>query len=192
MNKKFIKLVTATLSIAIIAVVVCVNVVKANPIFFSTPISTATATTSPTWITAGTATTTLTYDSFLPNGSATTGAYQAALLYQLVATSTLPAMNINFEFSDDGIDWYQNGGTATFTFATSSKPYDLSQVLQFRHNFASSTAGLGAITPTSATTTRIVVFPTPLRFSRAIFTVPTGSGQVAVWARIVPIKERAE
>lgn len=165
--------------------------VKANPYVSATPVRTATATTTVTYMTPGTATTTLTYDTFLvgTNTIATTKASYATLLIQFAGSSTASVLRTNIEYSDDGIDWYQDGGTS-FNFATSTKPYDIGQVAFFNYAFSSTTAGLGAAI--NATSTRAVILNTPLRYTRAIFTLPIGSLNGAVWAQIVPTKERSE
>ncbi len=201
--KKLIIALGALLGIGVLGL--GMGVVYGNPLSFLAPLATNTATTSPTYMTAGTATTTICYDSFSATGSCTavaTGATgrplssdRVALLVQMVASSTLTPLiqlRVNTEYSQDGIDWYQDGGTAQNNFATTTKPFDISQVPQYNLNFASSTAGLGAVPAgvTTATTTRIIVLTTPTRFVRAIFTVPIGSGASNVWAQLVPSRQQ--
>ncbi len=187
---KSISLITLSI-ITIVVVFTNSNIVKANPYVSATPIRTATATTTVTYMTAGTATTTLTYDTFLvgSNTIATTKASYAALLIQFTGSSTASTLRTNIEYSDDGIDWYQDGGSS-FNFSTTTKPYDIGQVAFFSYNFSSTTAGLGAGNAT--TSTRAVLLNTPLRFTRAVFTLPSGSLNGAVWATIIPTKERSE
>ncbi len=187
-----------TLSTFLVAVALLIgvsnyHVARANPLVSATPVKTASATTSLSFMTPGTGTTTLTYDTFAVGGAiiSTTKATYAALLTQFTATSTASAVNINIEYSDDGVDWYQDGGTS-YNYSTTSKPYDLSQAASFRLNYASSTAGLGAIPASSTPATRLVILNTPLRYLRAIYTIPIGASNGAVWAQIVPTKERSE
>lgn len=166
------------------------GVARANPLFFAVTTQTATATTSPSYMTAGTATTTLTLDTYSSGNSR--AAYSATLLIQLAASSTATTLRTNIEYSQDGVDWYQDGGSLFPNFATTSKPFDIGQVNQFSLTYASSTAGLGAVPASQATTTRAVKINTPTRYVRAVFTLPTGSAAGAVWAQFVPIKEVAE
>lgn len=170
--------------------------VLANPLAFLFPGATATATSTTSYMTAGTATTTLTCDSYSANCTTSVnptgrplGFNRVALLVALSASSTGPTTRINTEYSQDGIDWYQDGGSGVETFATTTKPYDVSQVAQYNFAFASSTAGLGALSASSATTTRMIILKAPTRFIRAIFTVPVGSSPVGVWAQMVPTRE---
>lgn len=174
------------------------GVVYGSPFTFLVPATTSnnTSTTTTSYMTAGLATTTLTCDSYSVT-CVTTGAIarplgynRAILLLQMVASTTGTTLRINTEYSQDGIDWYQDGGAAVENFATTTKPFDVSQVAQYNLNFASSTAGLGAVpNVVNSTTTRAIILKTPTRFIRAIFTVPIGSGAVGVWAQMTPSRD---
>lgn len=164
----------------------------ANPLFFPATVQTSTATGTPAYMTAGTATTTLTWDSYQAVGNYT-GTLNSALLIQLAASSTATILRVNIEYSQDGIDWYQTNGLFVPQFSTSTSPtIDLGQVNQYSLAFASSTAGLGNISGSQATTTRALPVKVPTRYVRAVFTLATGSTPGAVWGQFVPIKERAE
>lgn len=191
------------LALIIASITIGVTTVKANPLFFPQTKSTATATTTINYMTAGTATTTLVYDSYTSGNP--TGVLKGALLLQVVASSTNTTIRVNQEFSqgpEDGVtdclvtptacDWYQDSGSFSPNYSTSSRPFDLSVVNQYSLNFASSTAGLGAVSAQSGTTTRAISVNVPTRYTRFIFTIPVGSQAGGVWAKFVPVKERAQ
>lgn len=164
---------------------------SANPLRIGTSQRSATATTTVVAMTPGTATTTNTYDAYSqPSGFA----LNRATLFVQLGGATVPTatMNINFEYSNDGVDWYEVAGGYNFGWATSTKPFDLAQVFQYKFNFASSTAGLGVVPLTDATTTRAILVDTPTRYVRAIFSVPPGASNVNVWSEWVPLRETSE
>lgn len=165
-----------------------INVVKANPTFAPVTVQTATATSTITYMSPGVATTTLTLDTYSSGNPRL--AYNATLLIQFVGTSTASILNTNIQYSQDGIDWYQDGGSLTNNFATTTKPFDIGQVNTFNYTFSSTSPSLGAAI--SATSTRAVRVNTPTRYVRALFTMPIGSANGAIWAQFVPIKEVAE
>ncbi len=182
--------------------------VNANPSSFLTPVSTSTdeATTTVAYISAGLSTTTLVYDAFQLGNSTTLiprAADQASLIYWMNATNTTSELNINIQYSPGrvgvdckalptGCDWYQDRGTMGVNTATTSAPtFSLFGVTQFNHVFASSTPELIA-NATNASTTGIILLKTPMRYTRAIFTVPIGAANVGVWAAFVPVRENSE
>lgn len=161
---------------------------SASSLYFPPTQSTSLASSSVAFLSAGNGTSTISVDSYIIG--VPTPQLRAALLIQYAATSTKPSLSINIQYSQDNIDWYQDSGSAENAFATSSRPFDLSQPSQFLWNFASSTQNLGALTAgNSATSTRIITLQTPTRYTRAIFTVPSGAGAGAVWAQWIPLKE---
>lgn len=172
---------------------VSVNKVKANPIFAPITVQTATATTTPVFMTPGTATTTLVLDTYSSGNSRL--AMNATLLVQFLGSSTASILNINTQYSQDGIDWYQDGGSLTNNFATTSKPFDIGQVNTFNFTYSSTTASL-AVNPGlgvgTTTANRAVRVNTPTRYVRALFTLPIGSTNGAIWSQFVPTKEVAE
>ncbi len=188
--KKLILIISA---FAIVAVTVIAGITKsaqANPLFFPVTAQTSSATSSPTYMTAGNSTTTLTYDTYTSGN--TTGAASAALLLQLVASSTSSILDTNLEYSQDGVDWYQDAGMFNPSFSTTTKPFDISIVNKYRYIWNGTQSGLPAVVLTTGTTTRAIALRTPMRYVRAVFTLPADSAAGAVWAQFVPIKERAE
>lgn len=172
---------------AIVTLGVAVHVAKAGPLFFPVTTQTATATTTVSFLNAGTGTTTLSVNAY---GSGTASAIKhGILLVQFAGSSTASTLKINKEYSQDNVDWYQDGGDFTDGFSTTTKPFDISQVNQYTFAFASSTAGLGSVPALQATTTRAINVQTPTKFIRFIFTLPVGSTNGAVWAQFVPVKE---
>lgn len=152
---------------------------RANPSFFVRQ-QTASATSTVTYITPGAATTTLTYDT--GNGAAQ-GADSAALMVQFNASGTLSVLQADIQYSQDGTDWYATSfaWNPNTTVATSSP--SIGTVQQFNFGYASSTINRGA--NTTATTTRIVVIPTPTRYVRAVFTLAPGSPNGVFWAEFI-------
>lgn len=151
-------------------------------------------TSTPTFMTPGTATTTLAIDT-APGGYALDS---LTLLVQQTASSTNSIANIDFEFADDisGIpcdtnqnacDWYSND---IFTQGTSSPSTLIQQTMSF--NYASSSQGklLGTINSTRSLTAISIASPT--RYIRAIFTVPIGAKNTSVWAEFIGKKQIGE
>lgn len=166
----------------------------ANPLQFKPTVQTASASSTPAgafqgnFMTPGTATSSLAFDSYAAGQPFVTD--QAALLLQFVSSSTASQVNINLEYSQDGVDWYQDGGTFENAFATSTKPFNLAQVNQYILPSSTSTVpGLGLPSATGATTTRAILVKTPTRFVRAVFSIPGGFGNGAIWSQWVPSRQ---
>lgn len=149
---------------------------------------TATATSTLAYMTPGTGTTTLSYDTYT-DGLST--ADSMALLVRLTASSTNTTLKINQEFSQDGIDWYQSTQPMIIQNSTTTvNPIALSGVPQYVWQFASSTINGVSITP--ASDTRIIPVKSPTRFTRFVFTVASSTltpGNGAIWAQILPVKQ---
>jgi hypothetical protein len=161
---------------------------EANSSFFLPVCSTATLTSSPNYLTAGTATTTLSCDSYQNGIPRATDSI--SLLIQQAASSTSSVLNINIQYSQDNVDWYETTGMASPIISTTTNPINLSTVGQFQLKFASSTIDLSAVTSVnSATTTRFMSVNTPLRYVRAIFSAPASSAGQAIWAQFIPKRE---
>lgn len=189
-----IKLLITTLLISFIlglGVSVVTHKVHANPNFFVTmsagnPSSTATATSTLKFLTAGTGTTTLTFDA----QTGTTQALDSAVLFLQFTGSSTPftqqattTYNIALERSHDGIDYYQDtefGNIATTTFS-----YDISTSGLYKINLINATSTLNGLVSTSTPVTRVIDVLTPTRFVRAVITIPQGSSNGAVWAQFV-------
>lgn len=185
--KKVISIITVAI-ILFVGGYISIQKVKANPIFAPITVQTATATSSLIYMTPGTATTTLTLDTYSSGNSRL--AMNATLLVQFVGTSTASILNIFPQYSQDGIDWYQDGGSLINNFATTTKPFDIGQVGPFNYTFSSTSPSF--VAGNNTTSTRAVRVNTPTRYVRAVFTLPIGSANGAIWAQFVPTKEVAE
>lgn len=181
-------------AMAFIGVLALAQVVHANPFYTGTRAATATATSSPTYLTAGTGTTTTpVYDSYEQNGTNQTNAgnitlpNQVAILLNGLASSTATVVNVTCEYSDDKIDWYQN---EIFDGATTTNPVNIEKAQAFTFTYATTSALVGgALFPSSASRyQKLFVCPVPLRYVRAVAT-NTGSS-TALWIGIVPTKQR--
>ena len=173
---------------------------KANPSQFlmNAASATATATSTLTFLTPGTATTTIYYDSFYGQPNSPTD--KSFLIEQYTGSTTASTLLTNIEYSQGvaGVDctvtptlcdWYEDGGINP-NFATTTKPFDVSQVNQYILTYASSSPGLGGVTNVSSPARRIFSIGTPTRYIRAIFTQKIGSGNGAVWAQFVPQRQK--
>lgn len=164
------------------------NVLASSTIFVNST-QTAIATSTVIYATPGTATTTLTYDSYLSGLSATNG---TSLLFQVTASSTNTTYNINEEYSQDNIDWYQGTPTVVYGYATTTLPMNISQVPQYSYGFASSTPGLSNVLSNNNKDSRLIYIPTPTRFVRIIITLKTGGTNGAFWAQLIPTKNQPQ
>lgn len=160
--------------------------VKANPSQIAPTAQTATASTTVAYITAGNATTTLSYDAY-GNGQYTK-ADRALLVFQYTASSTNPKLNARVEYSVDNIDWYPQSAalntSATTTVLTGT-------FAEYQWNMATSTGDFAG----SGNANRLhqsVAIEMPTRYVRVKFYSPIGGGNGALWAQIIPSKERAE
>jgi len=188
-----IALVVATL---VLSMVIGIKSASANPLYFADTSSTATATNTPTFMSAGTATTTLYYDAY---GDFSNAADTAALLLMLTGSSTNTLLNVQLEYAPNNgtynckltptaCDWYSHSVFDT-PMSTTSPTIALNSIT-YTVPFASTTqGGAGGI---SARTTRVLRIPTITRFVRAVLTLPVGSTNGAVWASIQPIKQQPE
>lgn len=185
--------VAAAMAIVAIAALATGRTASANPLFFvsSQTSQTSTSTVSASgggYMTAGTGTTTLTLDSFA-NGNLT-GTLGAVLLIDFNASNTSAVLNWNYEYSDDGSNWYADSlSVSTTTFALAS--YNDAPFVLHTWAFASSTLGTsqsGAATVPNHTTKAVIV-PTPTRYVRARFYAPAGSTPVGLYAQFVGKKE---
>lgn len=146
--------------------------VRANPSDLNTT-STSAATTSPTYIIPGTATSTLTYDSYNDGIGDPNASESAVLLLQTAASSTSSVFTVALQYSQNGIDWYQDNLMAT----TTSTNIGTAQTYTF------TAAG-------TATTGRAITVPTPTRYVRAVTSV--AGANAAVWGQIVAKKQQPE
>lgn len=175
--------------IALIAIIIFAGIglgeVKANPSFWTFGNQTA-ATTSPTYMIPGVATSTVVLDSMSGGTYATD---EATVVTQIAATtttnSTEPIIRFRIEGSQDGIDWY---GQASYLNTTGTTTVLSAINGEYQINFASSTANLGA----SATTTRMnesFTVKTPLRYTRVVTYAALNGGTANVWVQIIGRKQ---
>jgi len=184
-------------SALILAIVVMFSVsfVKANPSFFirQNNGTGTTATTSVSYMTAGTATTTYYLDS-QANGNPF-GADSATLLWQFTASSTNSTQDMYLEYAQSGdcittptsCDWYYHAtSTVSNSSVAATSPFA-------RWQFASTTQGLG--TSGASRGLREIEIPTPTRYARVMFVIPSSliangtASSSAVWAEIVGKKQ---
>lgn len=166
---------------------------KANPLGFSCPSYTATATTSPAFMTPGTATSTLLFDMYCVNGTnqPNTGnthiANTLALLTQFSASSSATSiLNIKTEYSQDNVDWYEDD-FQFFTDATSTGSHAFALPQSAQWVFATSTVN-GLISASSNRGGKVIRLNPPTRYVRIVYTL-SGTTNGAVWGSILPIKE---
>jgi hypothetical protein len=158
--------------------------------YFSGTVQTATATSTPAYMTPGTATTTLVFNTLTStsvatatpsNSSNTPKADFVDLLVQLQGSSTAADLHIGYEYSQDGLDWYQDflpqGGYSTTT-QTQTPALDSISVL------AASTTYDG--TGKTNFDNFVVSVPVPTKDVRIVLTL-TGAN-AAVWAQVIPVK----
>lgn len=164
--------------LAVLAFALAPMFVHANPLRFPSATSFATATTSVSYFVGGTtATTTLvTYDTYSNNGvsgggGSTQAMDKASLLIQFAASSTSSVLRAKLEYSQDGIDWY---GDSIISPASGYNSVSFDNVYTW-------TAG------GTATSSKLVNVPTPLRYVRANFNIVGANG--AIWASIQPQKQ---
>lgn len=142
----------------------------ANPSFFGIQSMTATATTTVASIAPGTATTTLTFDSF-SSGQQYAGD-SVTLLLQSTGSSTAAVVNVNFQYSQDNVDWYNLNpllGTATTSVNISSA---------LTYSFTPATTSIQK---------NAIATPVPTRYIRAVITA-TGTSST-VWASFIAKKQ---
>lgn len=158
------------------------------------------ASTTPVNITPGNATTTFTINSSCTNSIY--GLKSGALLVQFTASSSVSTLQVNEEYSQDGVDWYQ-GTVNTFDIrnATSTDSvtsggittFNAAAVPQYVWKFASSTPAGQAPLITDNLTTRAIPVTFPTQYVRFIFSMKIqANGNGAVWAQFVGKKEIGE
>lgn len=170
---------------------VAISQTHANPSFFIRSSNTSTtfplATTTTTYFNAGgLSTTTLTFD--LGVGAAQ-AADSASLTIQLTSTTSQPTLNVDIQYSQDGVDWYASSLNLDYQInGTTTPSISNPQVIQF--TFATSTINRSAAaangTATSSTN-RIVNIKTPVRYVRAVNYITPGTGSTAalLWEEFI-------
>lgn len=161
-----------TLTILVIALFVAsYSLVRANPsqLYRSNP---STATTTLSYIPIGTATTTNTFNTQIDGG---TIPETAVFTECLTASSTLTVLNTTFEYSYDGVTYFQDNLSASTTVTNSIVTPN-----SFSWTYASST--IGGQTPSGSNNSlcKVLAIRTPLPWVRAVMTTTGANG--AVWS----------
>lgn len=160
---------------------------------FPSGAKTSAATTTPAVMTPGTGTSTIVYDSYNLNGTnePTTGVVtdtdSATLLVQFLASSTASKLKIEYEYSQDGIDWYQDGVSNTFASSTDGV-ININLPNSFTWTFASTSLDGLPVSAANNLSTEIVPVITATRYVRAVIS-DTGAN-AEVWAQFVPKKQQ--
>lgn len=158
-------------------------VTHAQPLYFIPTVQTAAATSTRVYMTPGTATTTLVFDSYLQGQIR--GVNQGVLLTQLTASSTATTLKINEEVSQDGIDWYADNTME----GTTTNVYSLSPANSYFYQYSSTTPN-GAVVPATANQGfKAVTLDFPTRFIRIFYTLALGGTNGAVWGQIIPERQ---
>lgn len=169
MKKHIIALIAA--SVVTLSVFLVASFAHANPSFFLSPTSSATATTTVMQISANPAVSqTLVFDSNITGRPY--AADTATLLVQATASSSSSIVNITYQYSYNGIDYF--GDNLQLGSATTTQPVNVV-------NSSVWTPG------TTATTSRAFTMPVPTRFVKAIFSATTATS--SLYVSIVPKQE---
>ncbi len=182
--------------------------VLGNPGYFAPLAQTSPATTTPVFISIGTATTTIVYDSYSKNGSGQGGQGQynpdttdsATLALQFAATSTSSVLGWRFEYADSGsvdcfmnpagCDWYSDNLVASP--ATSTPNINTTNPNSYTWQFASSTSMCDS-TASIATNNRgckLINVSTPTRYVRVVLYTSGANG--TVWGKFIPKKQQSQ
>lgn len=168
----------------------------------------ATASTTLTFMTPGTATTSAVIDCGLANASAT-GCDGGALLVAFTSSSSVSTLLINQEFSQGvagntsidcvatptACDWYQSNQTfissfASTTLAASVGQVDVALIPQYNWDFASTSVGGAAVLTNNNLGTTMIPVISPTRYTRFVFSLKVlTNGNGAVYWETVFKKE---
>lgn len=185
------KLKYTAIGAGIAAALLLATVAEANPSYFMRLNSgvTSTATTSVSYMTPGTGTTTK-YADLGVNGAG--GADGAVFTEEFLGSSTGATLNTSLEYAQGGngldciatpssCDWFASGlsDLATTTYAQS-----IGTAQTFTLPFASTTQGAAAGSG-DGRILRVLTVRTPMRYVRAVMTLPIGSTNGAVWGEFV-------
>jgi hypothetical protein len=169
----------------IVTIVVTAIPAGANPSQFFPTKETASATTTLVYMTPGTATTTLSYDSY-QGDAVKIDQLTLAIQYTASTTATAPTLKLRLEDSMDNINWYPRASVLN-SLATSTQI--TGNFGEYLWNVSSSTAtDFGG----SGTATRMhtsLVVDAPMRYVRAKFYTPVAGGNGGLWAQMIPFKE---
>lgn len=181
---------------AVLLAMGAVGIAFANASFFGIGAQTSVATSSPAYMTPGTATSTVYWDTYQTQGGVPTRPDLATLLVLFNASNTSATLGIALEFADNisgvncvttptACDWYRNYVSDPVMFGTTTPAVGIGEPFTVSWKFASSTMGGSATT--SPYSTAAITVPTPTRYMRAVLTMTGGNG--AVWARLAPVMQ---
>lgn len=177
-----------------------VQVAGANPLFTCSA-QTAAATTSLVYMSAGTATTTLTLDTactrYTGNTDVYTGETDTVLIQYSASSSLSTQLKTRMEISQDNIDWYALtnpiSANATTTFVTGNyADYNIpfsTTTPYIDFGGTGTTATSSAVVISGRFMTSIVVQQPSARYIRFVFYVPTGATNGGLWASAVIKKQ---
>lgn len=177
------KILIGLFGVGVVAAAISPFFVSASPLYFPSTSKTATATSTLSYMTPGTATSTLAYDSYTAGDNFKTD--MASLLVQTTASSSSAVFNISIEYSQDGIDWYQDN-LSSFQASSTPGTTNVSKFNSLTFTAASSTID-GVLS--NAPQSRVINVMMPTRFVRAVISVGIGSANGAVWAQWIPAKQ---
>lgn len=184
--KKYI-LLGFTLTIAILVVGFNAFSAQANPSRITAPdsctTSSSSATTSISYMTPGTATTSVSCNlqriSAIAGG--TDSVDSAVLVMQFHASSTaLSELDWYLEYSQDGIDWYKENTSPVTGTTTTATPKNYAW-----RQYSTSTPYSSNGKATSSVDMKVISVTTPVRYVKATFTNPIGTSNVGVWASFI-------
>lgn len=189
---------TCLIAAAILSATFLVPKAHANPLTLSGSWRTAAATSTVTYLTPGLATTTLSFDTYTyANGNPTPYKVDSGILEgQFTASTTGSGFRARVEFSEDNIDWYPENvnmlGQGNVENATSTSLFGSAAIYQFQ--MSTSTATTDGF-PGTGNASRIH-FSMPMRFParyvRVVFWARAGDGNGALWAGVIPVKQKAQ
>lgn len=139
--------------------------------------SNALATTTLSFLTAGSTIVTETYDSYGGGVGEPNASESAVLLTNFTASSTSSVLAIKLQYSQNNIDWFDDNLLQTSLNSTTSPLYNLGTNNSYTWTALGTTVASKAIT-----------VPTPVRYVRAVYTV-TGAN-AAVYKVIIAKKEQ--
>lgn len=153
----------------------------ANPSeFCRDSVSSTFASTSVTYITAGRATTTLTFTNCNNKIYSTDS---AVVLGIFQASTTAPQIKTRVEFSPNNIDWYPDNSSFYVPATAINIASTTVQTTPFHENlFVLSTTTDNGGTGLSNQVYFSLNVPTPTKFTRVIFYMPTGGGEGSLYA----------
>ncbi len=139
-------------------------------------LSNTTATTTVSFVVVGTATSTETYDSYGGGVGEPNASDGATLFVQMAASSTSSVLGIQLQYSQNGIDWFDDD-LLQLTNATTTQATNVAVA----NSYTWKAAG-------TATTSKAFNVPTPTRYVRAVISA-TGAN-AAVWKVIIAKKQQ--